>query len=125
MRFRHQGRSVKGIDCVGVIIKVAHGLHLTDFDITNYRRRACGNEFLRGFYDQLIPKPKEEMYDGDIILFKDEGHVCHCGIATTLHHRRYFVHAYATHRKVVEEHLAFEWPNKLYHTCFSFKGIVD
>lgn len=37
--FRHQGRSRKeGLDCAGLLIRVAHDLGLTKFDIRGYKR---------------------------------------------------------------------------------------
>jgi hypothetical protein len=36
VRWRHQGRTRSGIDCAGLLIRTAHDLGLSEFDISGY-----------------------------------------------------------------------------------------
>lgn len=123
--WRHQGRSREhGVDCAGLIIKVAHGLDLSAYDITNYQRNARDGAFVCHFQENMVEKPLTEMKVGDVILFRDHVFSCHSGIVTMKKGILHFVHAYARYRKVVEGPFDKEWLDKRTH-CFEFHGIED
>ena len=120
--WKHQGRTSYGIDCAGLPIMVGKALGLTTFDITSYPARPDGS-FLGPFYDNLIHKPRADLLNqGDVVVFSESGHICHCGIITRKHGVLAVVHAHAKRRKVIEETLdsaesvigkpihAFEYP---------------
>lgn len=75
----HQGRSAQGIDCAGLLIKVAENFGLPHEDMRGYRRDP-GREFLRQIRIYTDPvRPKEPLH-GAIGIFHDTTMPCHTGI---------------------------------------------
>ena len=66
-KWRHQGRSKRGIDCVGLVIKIAEELEYdTSFDRTDYIRRSTGIDFISYFRDHMSEKKVTEVGPGDV-----------------------------------------------------------
>lgn len=102
----HQGRTRKGIDCAGLIVRVAHELGLSDYDSRDYQRRTSGHEFLRHFRDNMKQKPISLIEPGDVILFRDKMYPCHSAfVADDKKGSLTIIHAFAGAKKVVEEKL--------------------
>src|SRR5258705_11857517 len=67
--YRHQGRlKGVGVDCIGLLVGVAHALGLTDYDLTDYDKRPDGSLRAR-MNEQLDPIPLNEAKAGDVLLF--------------------------------------------------------
>lgn len=123
--WRHQGRTREhGIDCAGLVVKVAHGLDLSAYDTTNYQRNARDDAFVCHFRENMIEKPVRDRQPGDVLLFRDHVFSCHSGIMTMKKGKPHFIHAYARYRKVTEQPLDEEWINKLTY-CFQFHDVED
>lgn len=105
--WRHLGRDrIRGVDCVGLVIKCAHQIGATDFDTKNYGRRPVPTDFLREMRDQLVQIQKQNMGHGDIGVFREPRHPCHTGIVDVDEQgRRWIIHSYAPYRKVIREPL--------------------
>lgn len=56
VRWHHQGRSRAGIDCLGLLICVAHDLKLTEFDVSGYGLHPNG-DLSAGLHEQCIAQP--------------------------------------------------------------------
>ncbi len=112
VRWRHQGRSRTGIDCVGLIVEVARALELSEYDSTAYGRRPEGQGFVHHFRDRMTAIAIPEARPGDVLLFADHAYPCHCGIRTDLRGAAHLLHAHALRRKVIEEPYAGEWAQK-------------
>ena len=108
MPYRHAGRNRNGIDCVGLIIKVAHELGLSEYDTTNYGRRPVPADFLREMRDHLVAVPASRLDHGEIAVFTEPRHPCHVGIIERDGADLYVIHAYALARKVVRDRLIGE-----------------
>lgn len=102
--FRHQGRAASGIDCCGLVIRVANDLDVSDYDTTGYSRRTTGEQFINHFRAAgLIEKPVGMMKHGDVILTRDGRFPCHCGFVVDRGKQHWtIIHAYARKRAVVE-----------------------
>jgi len=111
--WRHQGRTRSGIDCVGLVVCVAHALHLSDYDSTGYSRRAQGQGFVEHFRSNMDSVAIPEARPGDVLVFADQAYPCHCGFLTERLGHPYLLHAHATRRQVIEEPYAGEWPDKI------------
>ena len=108
--FKHQGR-VKGlgVDCVGLIIGVAHFFKLTDFDYVNYSHTPDGF-LMRQLLDQhLYSIPIPEAKAGDIVLMRFEAQPQHVGILSDYG----IIHAYAQVRRCVEHRLDQHWRSRI------------
>ena len=111
--WRHQGRGREGLDCAGLVVRVARALDLGDHDHTGYGRHAEGQGFVAHFSDHLDPLAIPAARDGDVALFAERAYPCHCAILSTRHGRPHLIHAHAMRRAVIEEPFAGEWPDRL------------
>ncbi len=109
--WRHQGRDRSGIDCGGLIVRVAHALELSQYDTSNYARRAKDFQFLEHFRAGLgmASVRMSEVRPGDVVIFVDRASPCHCGFYTLQEGAPSFVHAHALRRQVIEERFVGEW----------------
>lgn len=122
--WRHQGRTLKGIDCAGLIVVVGRALCLVDYDNFGYQRRAAGFDFVKHFKNNLPEKSLKDIIPGDVVLFSDGGYPCHCGILGWKHGQISLIHAFARRRKVVEDRYTGGWSDKALF-AFSFPGTED
>ncbi len=111
VRWRHQGRTAAGLDCVGLVVRVCQDLGLSDYDSTAYGRDPDARKFLSHFVAggavRIDPKLAA---DGDLIAFHQSGFPCHAGIRATLRGGPSVIHAHMNRRQVCEEMLAPEAP---------------
>src|SRR6056297_1602809 len=111
--WRHQGRSIRGLDCVGLVVVVARTLRLSDYDHTAYGRHAQGQNLVDHFRAQMDGVVLTDSRPGDVLVFADQAYPCHCGFLTERFGRPHLLHAHATRRRVIEEPHAGEWPRKV------------
>jgi cell wall-associated NlpC family hydrolase len=103
--WRHQGRTREnGIDCAGLPVLVGAKFHLFCYEDVNYPRRPDGT-FVDHFRKYLISKPVTKMQEGDVLIFAEGRHPCHCGIHTIFRGQPSVIHAHVGARKVVEQSL--------------------
>lgn len=130
VRWRHQGRlpgmhKSAGVDCAGLVVKVAHHLGLSDFDILDYPRHADWSKFVGHFRDNMKEITRDELRPGDVICVRDGMFPCHCGIiGQDTQGRLTFIHAYAPKRMVVEEYYTGLWVTNTVGS-FSYHGVED
>ena len=123
-RWRHQGRTRHGIDCIGLIIMVARELGLSEFDTHAYERSPDGVEFMAGFKEQMDYVRPGRDQQGDVIVLRDQVLPCHCGIFVEYRGVRHVVHAAARHRRVIVQPFVGEFvSNRI--AVFSYRGLVD
>lgn len=124
VRWKHQGRTVHGIDCVGLPAKVAHELGISQADYSNYPRSPIPSAFLEIFRRHLIEVRVAERQTGDILLLRDEKgrHLCHCGIQSEKDGAPHLIHAFAGLRQVVEEPITREMALRIIY-AFRYPGI--
>lgn len=120
--WRHQGRTKQGIDCAGLVVKVAHTLQFTDFDILDYARNTRGMEFMRYFGEHMDEIPIVQVQEGDVILFRDSKFPCHSAIVSSKQGEKHIIHAYARRKQVIEEPLTEDW-RSLWVAAFRFRGV--
>ena len=102
--FLHQGRTAKGLDCVGLCIRVAHDLKLTQFDIDGYSRVPSGRMMQRILAEQCERIDIQDILPGDILHMAFEDEPQHLAIVTD----KGIIHANGN-RGVVEHWLDAEW----------------
>lgn len=121
--FRHQGRSARGIDCIGLVLVTAQALKLTTVDVKNYRRTAAGRNFSELFAEHMDPVSLGDIRDSDVMLFKFGAFECHCAIVTDSARGR-IIHAYQPYGKTVEEYLSEDSALYVCRTkAFRFRGV--
>ena len=123
-KWRHQGRNEYGVDCAGLIVRVAHDLGISTYDYTQYPRRSHGLEFLRHLEEHLVSKDVRDPQIGDVGVFADPRFPCHCGIITMRYGVLYLVHSHLARRKVVEEQLDPHW-TPVMTNLFEYPGVTN
>lgn len=119
--YKHLGRDRFGLDCVGLIIRVANDTGITGYDTLNYSRRPNSHEFMREMKDHLDRKHLRDAVPGDIVMFRGPRVPCHVGI---LVEPDLIVHAYLPARKVVRERLSGHLA-RLAVCAYSYRGLED
>lgn len=110
-RWMHQGRSARGIDCVGLVLLSAAQIGIEIPDMQGYRRSPNPALFLGHIRNNTIPA--DAPVPGTIGVFRDGNQPCHVGIFATLHDQLSLIHAYAGTGLVMEEVFIHDWPKKL------------
>jgi cell wall-associated NlpC family hydrolase len=118
VRWVHQGRSRAGVDCVGLIIKVAHGLGLSTFDIADYSRQPDPVMMRSLLAEHMEAIAAVSAQPGDVLLMRFEREPQHVAIVTDIG----IIHAYAQARKVVEHRLDSVWKSRIVG-AYRFKGL--
>lgn len=119
--YKHAGRNRFGIDCAGVVIKVAHGTGLSMHDTTNYTQSPEPHEFLREVKGHLDRKHKRDLMPGDVIVFRGLRVPCHMGI---LDAEGNVIHAYKPAGKVLRE----AYVNRMERfavSAWSYRGLAE
>ena len=108
--FKHQGR-VKGlgVDCVGLIIGIAHEIGYSNYDFTNYGRQPHGGTLVKIMGDHLDLIPIEDAVEGDIYVMRWENEPQHMGIKTD----KGIIHSYESIGKCVEHGLDSKWHKRI------------
>ena len=119
VRFVHQGRSIQGVDCLGLLMLVAQELGLcgrsgqpfTKLDDLAYSSYPQAKQLHTTLARELTPIHTPEA--GAILLFQWDGVARHLGICTKLDGAYGLLHAYAPAGKVVEHRLDASWQTRL------------
>lgn len=107
VRWRHQGRSSLGVDCLGLLVLVGKDLGLESRDTTDYARLPDGARLMRELDEQLTRVAEHQA--GDILLMRFNSSPQHLAIKTDIG----IIHAYAQARKVVEHSLDSVWSSRI------------
>ncbi len=112
--FIHQGRSVEGMDCVGLLVQVAEDLGLEAHDFTAYSLRPQAKQLMK-LIGKSCDKVEGAPEPGDILVFALLGPNWpqHAAIKTEAG----MVHSYrGGPNKVVEVSFDDHWKSKLHST---------
>ncbi|HWT21692.1 MAG TPA: NlpC/P60 family protein [Variovorax sp.] len=110
VKWRHQGRSREGVDCAGLVIKVAHELGLTEFDTADYSRQATDETMLELCREHLVEIVHAAAEPGDVAVMRF-GANRHIGFFGDYPHGGLtLIHAYSSPpRRVVEHRFNDDW----------------
>ena len=127
--FHHQGRKKGlGVDCIGLIVGVANELgikceggKLSTYDSTDYSNHPAPGQ-LESVMDKYFNKiTKQELLDGDILMFRIKKYPQHVGFFVKLNDGRDgIIHAHRNPDKVVEHGLNNSWWN-MFVQAYRFK----
>jgi hypothetical protein len=111
VRFRHLGRSRRGVDCAGLLLGSMAAIGRPIVDLEAYGREPLGDG-LRGMLVANLGEalPKAEMQPGDVALLRFRGEPTHVALlGDYLYGGCSLIHAYAAVKKVVEHRIDAEW----------------
>jgi len=119
--FVHQGRSDKGLDCVGLVVRVAHDLGLSKYDFKEYKSTPNSHTFMEvcRACEDWSRIPITEMKPGDILTISFTSSPCHLAIVAPGFN---IIHALSLRGKVCEHRLSAGWRKKI-RECYRFKGV--
>jgi hypothetical protein len=113
-RWHHQGRNRAGLDCVGLIVCVAHDLGVSDFDSRDYGRLPSADALREGLRAHCIELPVAALAPGLLALMRFEREPQHLAFtADYLYGGLSIVHALAQSRRVVEQRLDDLWRGRI------------
>lgn len=106
----HQGRSMQGVDCVGLATMTAKINDLSTFDLTSYTRLPDGIELVKLLRTQMPEnQPTMKFGLGDLLCFHSNGQPTHVGIVGDYKYGGFsLIHAFNAARptsRVVEHRL--------------------
>ena len=110
-RWRHQGRSERGVDCGGLVAVCLSAIGCAPADMPAYSRWPLGDS-LRALLVENFgePVPCDSMQPGDVVLMRFGGEPSHVAmLGDYVHGGLSVIHAYAASRKVVEHALDDVW----------------
>lgn len=122
--FVHQGRlKGVGVDCVGVVIGVAHALGISDFDIVSYPMLPDSQMMGRILAEHLDPVSSKSLLPGDILWLRFMGEPQHVAIITGLSPLT-VVHSFAGARtpRCLEQPLDGLWWRRV-AGCYRYRGL--
>jgi len=123
--FLHQGRVLgKGVDCAGVVIKVAHVLGLSAFDAFNYSRSPDGVTLRSALDEHMDVVEFKAMAVGDVVLMSFLRQPQHLAIVTAVD-PFYILHSDAFAPgggRVVEHRLDSEWQRRI-RGIYRYRGV--
>jgi cell wall-associated NlpC family hydrolase len=106
--WRHLGRSLAGVDCIGLVILAHRAAGHEVPDPAPYAREPIGARVIAGIEaagGKRVPRPRA----GDVLVFRVDGvNGGHLGIASDTSFGPCVIHAYAPRRRVVEELLSHD-----------------
>jgi cell wall-associated NlpC family hydrolase len=115
--WKHQGRTMNGVDCVGFLILAFKALDIPILEIKGYSRNPDGVALKKIMDDQpnFIEVPKSEIRPGDILLFKIRKHPQHVALVVPSNTGDLgIIHSYnGGMKKVIEHNLADYWRTRI------------
>lgn len=121
--FRHAGRDVFGIDCVGLPIKILHFLGLTNWDDIAYSR-SVNPDRMKSEIELFCSKIEgglEHVQKLDLLWFNVMGSAQHVGVYAGTETNT-IIHAYESAGKVVEHEFTDKWRKRV-QTVFRLTGM--
>lgn len=123
VRFAHQGRTVSGLDCLGLLIVTAQtlglrigGVDAAALDVPHYGTRPDVLLLKEKLDTHLLPIARAEVREGDVVLLKIAGIPQHLGLISDypMQGELGMIHAYAPVRRVVEHRYDAHWRKDTY-----------
>lgn len=116
VRWRHQGRNLRGLDCAGLVIHALKAIGREPFDCVGYPRRPYRN-MLEKTVQRNFGKPlpaDTALHPGDVVVMQccKEG-LNHVGIIADHDGYLTMIHAHAPDKKVIETRLDDDWRAKI------------
>lgn len=116
VRWRHQGRNLRGLDCAGLLVYAIKAIGREPVDCVGYPRRPHRNMLEDTVRNNLgDPLPADTaLRPGDVVIMKcSKDALNHVGIIAGHDGYLTMIHAHAPDKQVVEGRLDDEWRGKI------------
>ena len=124
-RWRHQGRSRSGVDCIGLIVCVARAFGISVDDRTDYPRDPSSVALLDHLRRQLVFVRADESHIGVVGVFRQAKLPCHVGIMAMRDGIPTVIHAAMVAHKVSEDPIMRGRDSLLLVEAGAFPGLED
>jgi cell wall-associated NlpC family hydrolase len=123
--WKHQGRSRRAVDCVGLVIAIADELGVLppDLVIPPYRRVPDGSLEVY-FKEHMDRRPKTALKPGMVLLHSFMTSPFHASILIDPDTGT-IIHGYARHRKVVLDLFKGRKDGMTLHAVYDYRGVQD
>lgn len=105
----HTGRTLRGLDCIGLVLWDFRQLGITEYEPPPYPREADWSQFVGYFRANMEEVKLLEAVPGNVLVVRQKMFPCHCGFLASNSDGPTFIHAYAKRKKVVEERYTDAW----------------
>jgi cell wall-associated NlpC family hydrolase len=126
VKWKHQGRTDFGLDCVGLVVACSKHLNLTQFDFFRYSARPQSRKFVQAFYDAgcspIKPFSLTKLRPGDIVVLSYGKYPMHCGICAVREGIPTLIHSSAVGRRCREEDLVIPLSDQVFGG-FRYPGV--
>lgn len=118
--FRHQGRSDAGLDCAGLVVRIAAAIGADYVDVSGYSRRPS-NGVLQNALDMqpCLERIYGEPQPGDVLLMRFTGEPQHLAILAG----QTIIHALLQSGKVSEHDFDDLWKSRVVRV-YRFRGVA-
>lgn len=121
--WRHMGRTIRGVDCIGLVCGVGDALGVSYDDIGGYSRNPDGR-FVQHVMKYLTYREPQIVGHGSVVILRDAHQPCHIGFIAEKNGAPYLIHSSLQRRQVIEEEYNQSW--KLRFRCaLDFPGVED
>lgn len=121
----HQGRTARGIDCVGLIVCTGHAVGYSTFDLRNYSRIPDGQMLEAALSDNLDKLSDwRDALPGDVLVMKWGAAPQHCLIVTERRDDNLWA-IHAVTDDCVKEHRLDAPLLRRIHSGYRFRGVID
>jgi hypothetical protein len=125
VRFKHEGRTrEEGLDCFGLIIRVAWDLHLSQFTLTGYGHYPHAPSVRKHCAQQMTKKPLVKMQVGDVVLCAYKHWESHLAFVGSNRTRFFLIHSLAEERRVVESPLSDDLRSHI-RACYQLPNVAE
>jgi len=112
--YRHQGRTKRGVDCLGLLVCSARDFGLTVVDNLAYGRKPCHETMKEGLLDHMVKINRADLRPGDVLYIRwpNDPHPLHLALVTSFNDSGVPIIMHADcdkQRKVVEITLPLNW----------------
>lgn len=110
-RFRHQGRTERGVDCLGLLVLAARraGSRIVEEDVTDYPHRPDPEVLRRWLNRALCRIPRRQAASGDVFFMREGDLSAHVGVVDIdPDGKEHVIHAYGPAKQVLREVLQLD-----------------
>lgn len=122
LKFRHQGRTTRGIDCIGVLVVAFKGAGIKLKDRIDYGKLPANRKLAQSLWQHFGLPVKHgrkriqpsDLQPGDIATMHWGDEECHVGLIVDHPHGVGMVHAYNNGQGVIEHGVDALWASRMF-----------
>lgn len=102
--YRPRGRSARGLDCLGLLVKLGEAFAVPHVDTQDYSLWPAGDHRILHTFDRfLVRMPPDSRLPGLVGVFAERRLPGHCGVFSTKHDADHLIHARIRPGRIMEE----------------------